>query len=175
MIAKYYCGAIELIDYTPAEDVPVGTVVALGDLFGVALEDLPANRPASLAVSGVFNVKKAANNAMTRGATVAYDVSETRVDDVLTVGKRFGTVYAAPVTAGTEVYVRLNDRGGTQAAVVAALTDSTGGTGNSTLAAVGVTNTGDRSADINNNFADVAAKIAEILTALKAAGLMANS
>jgi hypothetical protein len=42
------------------------------------------------------------------------------------------------------------------------LTDSTGGTGNTTLVAIGATNSGDRSSDINNNFADIAAQLAKI-------------
>lgn len=46
----------------------------------------------------------------------------------------------------------------------AALTNSTGGAADGTLAAVGVTNTGDRSADINNNFTELYTQY----TALKA-------
>lgn len=42
------------------------------------------------------------------------------------------------------------------------LTDSTGGTANTTLAAVGATNSGDVSGTINNNFADLAAQLAKI-------------
>jgi|GEM_PF-1260570 len=42
------------------------------------------------------------------------------------------------------------------------LTDSTGGTANTTLQAVGATNSGDVSAAINNNFADLAAQLAKI-------------
>lgn len=43
--------------------------------------------------------------------------------------------------------------------VVTELTDSTGGTGNNELAAVGATDASDVSATINNNFADLAAKV----------------
>lgn len=63
---------------------------------------------------------------------------------------------------------------GTQASAIVSLTDSTGGTANDTLAAVGVTNTGDRSSDINNNFADLAAKVNAILVALRGAGIVAS-
>lgn len=41
----------------------------------------------------------------------------------------------------------------------AALTDSSTGTPDGTLSPVAATNTGDRSADINNNFAECAAQI----------------
>lgn len=48
----------------------------------------------------------------------------------------------------------------------AALTDSTGGTANDTLAAVGATNSGDVSGVINSNFADIAAKLNAIIKML---------
>lgn len=48
------------------------------------------------------------------------------------------------------------------------LTDNAGGTANDALVAVGATNSGDVSATINNNFADVAAKINELIRRLGA-------
>lgn len=59
---------------------------------------------------------------------------------------------------------------GAVAADVGALTDSSGGTGNGTLEAVGASYS---QTVVANNFADVAAKINAIRTALRAAGLMA--
>lgn len=59
-----------------------------------------------------------------------------------------------------------------KAAVVVALTDSTTGTANDTVSDVGGAF---NQATLNNNFADLAAKINAILTALKNAGLMATS
>ena len=53
---------------------------------------------------------------------------------------------------------------------VGALTDSSGGTANGTLQAIGASYA---QAEVANNFADVAAKINAIRTALRAAGLMA--
>lgn len=53
---------------------------------------------------------------------------------------------------------------------VGALTDSSGGTANGTLQAIGSSYA---QAEVANNFADVAAKINAIRTALRAAGLMA--
>jgi predicted RecA/RadA family phage recombinase len=156
-VAKYYTGDVEVIDYTPSVDTAAGTVVPMGTIFGVATEDLPANRPASLAISGVFAVTKAAANAMTRGAVVAWDVGNTRVDDTLTVGKPFGTVYRAPVTADTTVLVRLNDRVPPQAAVVAALAQDIS------------------ASPTESEVQAISTKVDAILTALKAAGLMANA
>ena len=56
-------------------------------------------------------------------------------------------------------------------ATIAALTDNSGGSANNTLGPVGATNTGDESGAINANFADLAAKVNEIRTALAALGL----
>lgn len=56
------------------------------------------------------------------------------------------------------------------AADVGALTDSSGGTANGTLQAIGGTYS---QAEVANNFADLAAKVNAIRTALRAAGLMA--
>lgn len=58
---------------------------------------------------------------------------------------------------------------GSQQAAIADVTDSTGGTADSTLADVGATYT---QATLNNNFADLAEKVNEILAALRAHGLI---
>ena len=58
------------------------------------------------------------------------------------------------------------------AAAQAALTDSTGGATDGTLAAVGATNGSDVSAAINNNFADIALLVNAIRTALVNTGIM---
>ncbi|WP_042700705.1 hypothetical protein [Azospirillum sp. B506] len=58
------------------------------------------------------------------------------------------------------------------APAVVALTDSTGGSANNTLQAVGATNGSDQSAAINNNFADISAKVNELIAAFKTAGLL---
>lgn len=59
----------------------------------------------------------------------------------------------------------------TPTAAPAALTDSTGGTANDTLTAVGDTTTNQATA-INNNLADLAAKINALRTALITSGVL---
>ena len=61
------------------------------------------------------------------------------------------------------------------AAAQAALTNSTGGTANGTLEAVAATNTGDRSAAINNNFTELHVLLNEIRTALVNVGIIKGS
>lgn len=60
---------------------------------------------------------------------------------------------------------------GAQQAAVASLTDSTTGTADATVADVGATFS---QATLNNNFADVTAKINAILAALRAHGIIAT-
>lgn len=76
-----------------------------------------------------------------------------------------GVKFTGPITASS-------DPTGTaltaMPAVIAALTDSSGGTANETLEAVGDTSAGDESGAINNNFADLAAKQALIIAKLEA-------
>lgn len=58
----------------------------------------------------------------------------------------------------------------------AALTDSTGGTAaDATLAAIGATNSGDVSGDINNNFAKIAELVNELRTTVVNFGLHKGS
>ena len=84
-----------------------------------------------------------------------------------------GTLEPAGIFMGMEpdgkvrVYVHTF---GVAAADVGALTDSSGGTGNGTLEEVGASYS---QTVVANNFADVAAKINAIRTALRTAGLMA--
>lgn len=60
-----------------------------------------------------------------------------------------------------------------EAVNIAGLTDNTTGTADETLAAVGDTTSATNQAPaINNNFADLNAKVTAVLTALKNAGLM---
>lgn len=56
-----------------------------------------------------------------------------------------------------------------------ALTDSTGGAVDGTLAAVGATNGSDVSAAINNNFADLASRVNALRSALVTLGLIKGS
>lgn len=58
------------------------------------------------------------------------------------------------------------------AAAQGALTDSSGGTADGTVSAVGSTNGGDVSGTINNNFAEVTSRINAIRSALVTLGLI---
>ena len=60
---------------------------------------------------------------------------------------------------------------GAQGSAIVSLTDSTGGTGNDTLVAIGATYNQD---EIRNNMADLSDKLEEVLAALRSAGIIAT-
>lgn len=99
----------------------------------------------------------------------------------LTLGE--GINFVLGTTTGTKIGTAVSQKlgfwnatpivqpsGAAQAAAAAqtqdTLTDSTGGSADTTLAAVGATNSSDVSGTINNNFADLAAQLAKIKTDL---------
>lgn len=53
------------IDYTPAVNVPAGTIVKHGFWVGVAKQTIPANTRGSLAIAGVFDVPKPVGEGVT--------------------------------------------------------------------------------------------------------------
>ena len=64
----------QLVDYTPPANVAAGDVVVQGGLVGVATSPIPASTPGSLAVTGEFDILKAAV-AITAGALVYGDAA----------------------------------------------------------------------------------------------------
>ena len=77
------------------------------------------------------------------------------------------------VANGGEIKVETGGKitnNGTQASAIVALTDSTTGTADNTLADVGAAF---NQATLNNNFADLAAKVNALIAAVKGAGITA--
>lgn len=76
------------------------------------------------------------------------------------------------VASGGEISVETGGKitaNGTQASAIANLTDSSGGTANDTVQAVGGSYS---QAEVANNFADLSAKINAILNAIRGAGII---
>ncbi len=65
----------EVLDFTPTEDVKNGQVVPIGSRVGVAGSDIPANEQGHLHVAGVFEMDKAAGEAVTMGTALYYDAA----------------------------------------------------------------------------------------------------
>lgn len=61
------------VDYTPVSAVSAGDVIIQGSLVGIALRDIPAGVLGALAVEGVFDVNKYANEVISFGDPVYFD------------------------------------------------------------------------------------------------------
>lgn len=99
----------DALDYTPPADLPVGSVVVLGDTIGVNRTPLQAGQLGSLAVDGIFEFNKNSGNnqAIEQGKTVFWDtvnlhVRKSNNADSLAMGK------AAAPAGDTDTRVRVS-------------------------------------------------------------------
>jgi predicted RecA/RadA family phage recombinase len=208
---RWATGAV--IDYTPSSAVSAGTPVQIAGVVGIAVLDIPANVQGSLAADGHFKGAKAAV-AVTAGDVVGWDADGDAVGGDAGTGAytnvsgdwdfMVGTVLYDAAETAEDVVFDLNvfpneNIFQEQAANVAAaaaqtqqsLTDSSGGTASTTIAAItqaanagsaDVGPTADAIADLAAQLAKVKADVAEVRTqlnaeiaALKAAGLQASA
>jgi predicted RecA/RadA family phage recombinase len=100
------------IDHTPGADVAAGEVVVQGELVGVAKLDIPAGRLGALAVSGVFDLAKAAGSGVTfsAGDKVYWDASGSVAvaTDGSGANKLVGKAVADAADGDSTVRVRLS-------------------------------------------------------------------
>jgi predicted RecA/RadA family phage recombinase len=92
----------DVVDYTPASDVAAGEVVVQGELLGIALSPLQANRPGSLLVWGLVEAPKA-SGSISAGAIVYWDATNKVVTTTSTGNKRAGL--AAETSSGSTIHV----------------------------------------------------------------------
>ena len=89
------------IDHTPASAVTAGDVVVQDNLIGIAKLDIAADALGALAVTGVFDVPKAAGD-MAVGAALYWDAADGQVNTDPT-NPFFGFAIAAAADADTTV------------------------------------------------------------------------
>lgn len=101
----------DVIDYTPAADVPAGTVVRNDYWVGVAKQAIPANTQGALAITGVFDFPKSASAGVAFGmGTDVYwsDANGIAYPGMLDAGDVFiGHAVAPAPDASPTVRVRL--------------------------------------------------------------------
>ena len=205
MVTARFIQSDETLDYTPTSAVAAGDVVVLGEILGIAKTAIPADTLGALALEGQFAVPKATGGgtALTRGTEVYWDATNVRVTTDASGGKpRFGLVTTAAsdddatvdvlLTGGAAAEPATTTKYGLvkQAAVDTDLTDSTGGTANSTVVNVGTAVTGvdgtganaaskadvdSRLTNINHNFADLVADLNDLRSKLRTAGVLASA
>jgi len=121
MTTKYVMDG-DVIDYAnTGSAIAAGSVVAIGNLIGVALVDIPATSGVgSVKLSGVFNLPKATGAEWAQGAKLLWDVSAGKFD-VGTATPATGDISnccvaaAAAGSAATTGWVMLNMGVGTVA------------------------------------------------------------
>lgn len=127
--------------------VPAGIVVRSTDNAGV----IEGNTlRATGATPGTYNVVRGIDISTGTNNYIQFGVNYC---DYTTRFRNFETVVSGTDLATTQ------------------LTDSSGGTADNTIAAVGATNVSDVSATINNNFADLAAKVNQLIRVTERLGL----
>lgn len=111
---------------------------------------------------------KATGEAWTALGRIYWDDTAKKFTTTATANTFAGYIVSDAASADTEGEIHLNPS--PLAAAIVSLTDSTTGTANDTLVDVGAAF---NQATLNSNFADLAAKVNAILTALRAAGTIA--
>lgn len=175
MEATFVGGCPLAIKYTPGSAISAGQVVVIGDAAFIAHEDIAANAPGTLyAGGGIYDVT--ADAAIATGKKVYWNDSANKITATANGNKCLGIVmpgYSSAADGDSIRIIHLQDiSGSTPATAITALTDSTGGTANNTVQDVGASFS---QSTLNNNFADLAAKINEFRTNLIAAGILKSS
>jgi len=98
------------ISYTNAggTSLAVGSLVAVGDIVGIALGEIPAGATGELGISEVWMLPKTASTAIDQGKTVYLNSSGTI--DTTSTGTRAGFAVQAAAADDASVQVLLNGR-----------------------------------------------------------------
>jgi predicted RecA/RadA family phage recombinase len=96
----------QLVDYTPPANVAAGDVVVQGGLVGVATSPIQASTPGSLAVTGEFDILKAAV-AITAGSLVYWDAAAQVATNVVATNTLMGRAVRLAAIGDARVRVLL--------------------------------------------------------------------
>ncbi|APZ52174.1 DUF2190 family protein [Salipiger abyssi] len=104
---KNYIQAGNVITFTAAATTAAGQGVLQGALFGVAATDAASGEEFEAAVTGVFELPKAAG-ALTKGQKVYWSSANANVTATATGNTLIGAVIEAAADAASLAKVRLN-------------------------------------------------------------------
>ena len=170
MLARYVQKG-DSIDYRPTAAVAAGSVIVIADLVGIARLDIEANTLGSLAVVGVFDIVKAAGQ-ISSGSTVYWDAGAQKATLVSGSNHYLGKAIASAADGDETVRVLLNAPYSLAATFVAGdpinnLIDNSGGVPSQTIAEI-------KECECKDAVASLVKKTNEILTALRAVGIIAT-
>ena len=95
-----------VIDYTAGANISAGDVVVIGNIIGVAINDIANGATGSVATRGVFTVPKVSGAVIAQGESLVWDVSAGKFDDnqaTMAEGDIFGAAACAWEAAGNGV------------------------------------------------------------------------
>lgn len=100
----------DYLDHLPAADLPVGSVVVIGDTVAIAHRPIPAGSLGSLAMGGVFEVPRAPGALIPQGKRLFWDPAGQRagIDGALLGVLPMGIAAADALDTATTIRVRLN-------------------------------------------------------------------
>ena len=70
-----------VIDYTAGANISAGDVVVIGNIIGVAINDIANGATGSVATRGVFTVPKVSGAVIAQGESLVWDVSAGKFND----------------------------------------------------------------------------------------------
>lgn len=71
----------KVIQYTAGSNITAGTVLPIGNILGVALNDIASGATGSVMIDGVFNAPKVSGAVIAQGESLVWDVSAGKFDD----------------------------------------------------------------------------------------------
>ena len=80
-MATNYDSEGKVVQYTAGANISAGDVVVMGEIIGVALNDIANGDTGSVAIEGVFTVPKVSAAVIAVGESLTYDVSASAFDD----------------------------------------------------------------------------------------------
>ncbi len=171
MFAKYVQKG-DSIDYRPTEFTNAGDVIVIADLIGIARLDIQAETLGSLALVGVFDIVKTTGEIPV-GSTVYWDSGAKKATLVSGSNQYLGKAIASSSSNDETVRVLLNAPYSLATTFVAgdpitSLTDNSGGTASDTIPVIA-------DSDCKNAIASLTSKTNNILTALRAVGIIADN
>lgn len=106
-MATNYVQEGKTLNYTAGADITSGQFVLIGTIGGVAKTDIANGKTGAVHISGVFSIPKA-TGAVTQGAKLYWDESESEVTTTATDNTLIGVAAAAAASGDSNVHVLLN-------------------------------------------------------------------
>ncbi len=106
-MATNYVQEGKTLNYTAGADITSGQFVLIGSIGAVAKTDIANGKTGAVHICGVFSIPKA-SGAVTQGAKLYWDESESEVTTTATDNTLIGVAAAAAASGDSNAQVLLN-------------------------------------------------------------------